>query len=232
MTTIALDPSKTSDNTVAQVSTGYKSSQAMSSFNAGTMGTYSFPEPKTGLLATIAPSESTWHPLYSHDYREIANHIFSINGLPESSYSADQKQALNNQVKGVVIQSYKQAAMSRCYQIVIIGVLIMLYLLYINTTVKYVLAATVVLAALAWVNAEYYAYGTGEAYWNEFSIDLNSKLQSGMLQGKILEEYANDVNKQLDRAALASQSRGSGYRNTGSSFSGAVVGSLLTNALR
>ena len=218
-----------SDTTVQAVS-GINAAQTMKSFNVGTMGQYSFPEPKTGILATIAPSESTLHPLFKHNYHEIANHIFSINGL--DSYSQDQKQIMNNKVRDVVIQSYEQAAMAHVYQIVIIGTLLMIFLLYINVTIKYVFGVTVVLAALSWVYAKYYARGTGESYWNEFSIDLNSKLQSGMLPNKILEEYKTDVNKQLDRAALSSQNRnpGSGYPTSGS-FAGAAFGAVAANLL-
>jgi len=96
------------DPAAASVVLGYNTQNALNALSGISVPEYSFQEPKTGITATIFPGENTWHSLYDHDYRELANHIFSI-----GSMKADQatKNSLTSRVKEVTIQSYEQASM-------------------------------------------------------------------------------------------------------------------------
>jgi hypothetical protein len=189
---------------------------------------YCFTEPKTGILASVFPSENTWHSLYDHDYREIANHVFSIGTaqLPDS-----EKQRLLGRVRDVTIDSYVQGAMGWFYKILIVGVLVLIVMVYIDKTtgVVPVIFITGALAAAVYVYATVYAKGRGEAYWQEFSVDLNSRTRTGRLPGEILKDYGADVERERDRAAM---SRVSNAGPSGSAAAGALVGGLLSGLFR
>ncbi len=217
-----------SGDKVGQLAVGYNADAALGSYNLNAMPPYTFPEVKTGLIATVFPSDSTWHPLYDHDYKELANHLFSIDTL---QIPPEQKQALVNNVKSVTVESYRHGAMATMYKILIVGTLLVLFLLYVNS--PYVIhagACTAFLAFCAWVSAEYYAKGTGEAYWQTFSSDLNSRIRTGKLPGKILEEYGADLERERDRAAL--QRVNARPNQGGSTMLGALVGSAVGYSLR
>lgn len=212
-----------SNQNTADVSLGYNTARTMSAFQPGALAPYEFPEPKTGLAATIFPGESTWHSLYDHDYRELANHIFSIGTMeaPEQ-----QKQYLMSRVKNVTIDSYEQGAMGNFYKTLIVGSIVLIILIYFEST--YVLTVgfiTAVIAGYFYLNATIWARGTGETYWQTFYSDLNSKLQLGKLPGKILEEYGANVERERDRLAMTRVQRSN--NSAGSAAMGAFAGSLL-----
>jgi len=225
---ISVDPA-TNSNTLGAV-TGVRSNQ-LNTFNSSLLGPYTFPKPKTGLIATIFPSENTVHPLFNHDYLEIATQIYAVMEAPNIT----NKQEVITEVRDVVVNSYVQSATARIYQILIVGTLLLIFLIYIGKNVTFVVIGTVVLAALAWYDAEYNAPGRGTTYWNEFYTDFNTKSNS-FEKFKVLEMYSNDKNKQLDRETALAQSR-SGYRNNGFgnanvSLPSALLGSALTSAFK
>lgn len=234
------------DPAAASVALGYNTQNALNALSGISVPEYSFQEPKTGITATIFPGENTWHSLYDHDYRELANHIFSI-----GSMKADQatKNYLTSRVKEVTIQSYEQASMGWFYKILIVGVLVLIVMLYLDSqnanmqvTVDGQTAKTPsklpilevgivvgLLAAAAYLHATIWARGAGEAYWQDFSSDLNGKIMTGRLPGDILKEYGANAERERDRLAMA-RIQQSGV--SGSAASGALVGGLLAGMFR
>jgi hypothetical protein len=103
MATVALAPQ---NDATTQAISGVNTSVTMSF--APVTGEYVFPEVKTGLVADLFPSDDTWHPLYNHDYKEIAGHLFSIEGM---KVPVEQKHALVDKVRQVTIESYHHGAM-------------------------------------------------------------------------------------------------------------------------
>jgi hypothetical protein len=221
-----------SNQNTADVSLGYNTARTVSAFQPDALAPYEFPEPKTGLFATVFPGESTWHSLYDHDYREIANHIFSIGTMEANE---QQKQYLMSRVKNVTIDSYEQGAMGNFYKTLIVGSILLIILVYFESShVVVVGLITAGLAAYFYIYATVFAKGYGETYWQTFYGDLNSKLQLGKLPGKILEEYGANVERERDRLAMARVQRASNNSagSAGSAAFGAFAGGLLGGMFR
>lgn len=191
----------------ADVALGYSAKNASNfASNMGTLAEYSFPEPKTGIIAKVFPSESTWHNLYDHNYAEITQQLISAD-----------KAGLSNAKKRigeVVTESYYVTAMGNLYKfLVAIAVISIIILLsggsLLNWPKFYIISA--IIAASLYGYAEIFAKGRGEAYWQEYQADVQSKAAVGMMPAQMLEVYRQDANKEKDRAALtASASRSSG----------------------
>ncbi len=221
------------DPTVASVALGYNTQAAANALSAISIPEYTFPEPKTGLVATVFPGENTWHSLYDHDYREIANHLFSIGSM---NVDQNTKTALANKVKEVTIQSYEMSAMGMFYKIVIVSIIVLLILIFVQNSnpgkkmpLFEVGIVGAILAVGALLYAKLFAKGAGESYWQQFSSDLNGKITTGRLPGDILKEYGADVERERDRAAMARVQRAG---LTVAPATGALIGGLLGGMFR
>jgi hypothetical protein len=208
------------DPNVAQAAYGVNAAKSMS-FNLNIA--YDLPEPKTGLIANLLPSDSNWHPLYDHGYKEIAGHLFSIQGLNKTE---NEKTAMNDKVKNIVIESYSKRANARMYWTIIILVLLWIikFLFSINNTVFNVILIGISIFAVGY---NYYnistAKGEGDNYWTTFASDFSGKVNSGITPSKILEGYGAQEQNEKDRAMLQ---RSSNVSST-SLLSGSALGSFL-----
>ena len=217
----------TADTNVAQAAIGMNAAKTMS-FMPGT-SEYQFPAVKTGVFATLFPSDNTWHPLYDHNYKEIAGHLFSIEGM---NVPPQQKQMYVEQVKDITIESYHVGAMAKVYWALIFVALLLFIKFFFGSTspiLHWMIAGALVIAGCYFIYAEIWAKGTGENYWSTFMSDMQAKLNSGSTPGSILKEYGADESREKDRIAMSNASRGS---SGSSSFLGAALGSMAFNAFR
>lgn len=204
-----------------QAAAGIDTRKAMSFDVSG--GDYSLPDPQTGIIATLFPGDSTWHSLYDNDYKEVAGHLFSIEGMKTSS---EQKHIMVSKVKDIVIESYHHGAMARVYWSIIILAFMLFAKFYYKVESDLLDTAIIgvaVLAAGLWVYASTAAKGAGTSHWNTFMADLTSKLNTGKLPSMILQEYGADAERERDRAAIARARPASTGSN---SFLGAALGAL------
>lgn len=218
------------DSQVAQAATGVNASKAMS-FNFPPPS-YILAEPQEGIIGTLFPSDNTWHSLYEHDYKEIASHLFSIQGAVGAD---EQKLMMVNRVKDIVIESYHHGAMAHLYWCVIIVAILCFIKFYYgveSSMLTYLIIGTAVVGGCYWIYAATAARGQGLAYWNTFMADLTSKLSSGTLPSKILVDYGADAEREKDRLAMATATRSTQNSGGGSSFLGAALGAIAGMALR
>lgn len=218
----------TQDTGVAQAAIGMNTGKVLSfGFNDTS---YSLPDPNEGLIATLFPSDETWHPLYDHDYKEIAGHLFSIEGIPNAT--PEQKHMLVGKVQSIVVESYHHGAMAHVYWCIIL-LAICLFAQYYYKVDSFILSLMTygfaIGAAGYWLYATTWARGAGTNYWTTFMSDLTSRLNVGTLPSKILQDYGADAEREKDRAALARAAPAS----TGSgSFLGAALGALAGTMIR
>ncbi len=225
------------DSSQFDASTGVKADLAgLTASLLGNSTDYTWVEPKSGIISTVFPSESTWHPLYDHDYREIANDLFSISA--SKSLSDSQKQLLSQRVKDITIESYPRAAMGWFYKILIVCIIVLIIILYFGGSLSDYKGTLIglgvgigIILAVIYIYAEYWARGSGEAYWQEFNSDLTGKLRSGIMPNVILESYGARVDRERDRVALASVRRASSGNIGSSSALGGFMGSMLGNLI-
>lgn len=216
------------DANTAQAVSGVNSNKALSfEFNDSS---YTLPEPQEGIIATLFPGDTTWHSLYAHDPKEIAGHLFSIEGMKNTS--SEQKHMLVGRVKDIVVESYHHCAMAHTYW----GLILLAFLLFAKFYYKVesdiltkIIIGTAVLTGALWIYAATSAKGAGVAYWNTFMADLSSRLSTGTLPSKILQDYGADIERERDRAALARAQPASTGAN---SFLGAALGALAGNMMR
>lgn len=190
---------------------------------------YSLPEPQEGIVATLFPGDTTWHSLYDHDPKEIAGHLFSIEGLKTAS--SEQKHIMVGRVKDIVVESYHHGAMAHTYWCIILLAFMLFAKFYYGVEsdlLNKVIIGTALLTGAMWLYATTSARGAGTAYWNTFMADLNSKLSTGTLPSKILQDYGADIERERDRAALARARPASTGSN---SFLGAALGALAGTML-
>ena len=210
------------DQATSSVALGQNIGKALSASSLIGAPDYKFDEPKTGLFADLFPSESTWHPLYDHDYREIANHLFSIDTL---NVPKEQKDYYIRRVREVTIESYERGAYGSLYKFLVFATIVLIIMLYFKSEyTMYAVFITGVISLGLYLYASVWARGAGETYWTTFSADLSSKINTGMMPNAILTAYGADFNREKDRLAL---SRVSSPSYSGPSMAGALVGGLL-----
>lgn len=192
---------------------------------------YVWTEPKTGLLASVVPSDATWHPLFDHDYVEIANHMVDVLGSP--NFDQQTKSTLLGRIKDVTIQSYEVRAMGYFYQLLIAGIVlgILALLLFGFNVMEYpkVIGVWMVILGGIYLYSTYWAKGAGESYWTTFISDFTSKRNAGLTPAKILESYGSDLNREKDRDAMARANANHNQAGGMSPFVGAMAGSLIGN---
>lgn len=168
---------------------------------------YLLPKPKTGLIATLFPSDNTWHPLFKHDYSEITENLVAIEAaeLPDT-----QTRELQEQVAQTVKDSYVVRAKAGFYMSCILFVVILLiFAAYSTSTGKWFhkgliavgIGALLVAASAIYIN--YVAKGKGESYWAEYSADLAAKMRSGQMLHEILKQYDEQNQRDMDRNVMA-----------------------------
>ena len=190
-----------------------------------------FPEPKSGIISTLWPSEATWHPLYKHDKKELATYFFGIQD--KTGASVEEKRALIDKTKNIVIESYPRAAMSSVYiALLILVIIIILQIIFgiaINTFfgLLYVVLSIVIIGNLLY--AQFWATGVGENYWTTFMADISARVSAGQTPAKILEEYTIEEQKEADRNAMLSAANMSSRRSSG--FGSSLVGSFVGSSL-
>lgn len=120
------------DKDIAQVSMGVRTAQALR--ERSYVNTYEWIPEKEGLFATLFPSDATYHPLYAHDYKEIAQNLFGIETL---KVSPEDKKNYVAKAKDIVIGSYARGSMAGFYiALIIIAVVIMIKYYYQATLVN------------------------------------------------------------------------------------------------
>jgi hypothetical protein len=210
------------DPAVMATALGHDATKVMNSTNNFSIQEYRFQEPKSGFIANVFPGENTWHSLYNHDYHEITNHLVSINNM---KVDENTKNNLKQRIKETVINSYQHSAMSKFYQILLIGTLVLIVMVYLKSStgsempIKSTAFIIALLAAATYAYATIWAKGTGEAYWEEFSNDLQAKIQTGKTLPMILKEYQERAENEKTRNAMLEATRQS-YRSPLFRFNG------------
>ena len=74
-----------------------------SSAKAGISVGYQLTKPKTGLVATLFPSDANWHPLYNHNYAEITENMIALEATVTNKEKKEQKM---EEVGRIVRRSY------------------------------------------------------------------------------------------------------------------------------
>lgn len=221
------------DNAQFAASTGLSASGVANSLNSlGGLTPYTWTEPKTGIIATLLPGDGTWHPLYDHDYVEIANHMVDVLGSP--NFDQPTKTQLLGRIKDVTIESYEVKTMGYFYQLLIAGIVIGIVLLILGFSVfEYPKIILVWLAFLGCIfgYSKLKSRPDGEAYWTTFISDFTSKANSGMTPAKILESYGSDLNREKDRASMARANANHNQSSGTLPFVGAMAGSFIGNML-
>lgn len=206
---------------------GVNINQVMGSTFDPYMATYTFPPEKTGLVATLFPSDSTWHPLCNNDKLEIANHMFSIEG---SNMDQASKNVAYAKVKDIVERAPEVKAMGVTYVLLIVcTILLLIAKLADSTLFMWVGFIAGGIALINYVYARFWARGAGVNQWTNFVSDFTSDRQSGMNKLGILKKYADEVRADKDRAASI-EMRHSGYGGSSgtNAFAGAAIGSLVS----
>jgi hypothetical protein len=118
----------TNSEKAAQVAAGVNFDKALRE-RGNVAAPFEFPVEKTGIFATLFPSDSTYHPLYEHDYKEIAQNLF---GIETMKISEPEKHVLIAKAKDIVIGSYYRGAMASFYNTLIIMAIIICIKLYFS----------------------------------------------------------------------------------------------------
>ena len=215
---------KMADNQMA--SQGLRDSNTL--YNNTVAASFTWVEPKSGFFANVFPSDSTYHPLYNHDYLEITQNLAAAQSLP-SEQQASRKQA----IKDIVVGSYYMGYMRVVYlALIILCVMVVLYFLFKSNTWVYGAGICAVIGGIAYGAAQVYGVGEGESYWVTFENDLKSRLQNKTL-AQVEKEYDDERQQAANRDMLAKASTGnyvaSNNSNMGTSFVAGLLGGLLAS---
>ena len=113
-----------------QVQTGVSTEQAFAGLGGSFSRGYLLPEPKTGLIATVFPSDATWHPLFNHSYSEITENLVAIDS---TNLDPSQKEDLQEKVGETVRQSYYVRARAGLIWAVVIALVICVIVWYTDS---------------------------------------------------------------------------------------------------
>jgi hypothetical protein len=185
--------------------------------------TYSWKEPKEGLVATLFPSESTWHTLYNHNILEYATTMYNIDNIydtmeKEKTLSAEeikkQRKNAQNHVKEVIRESYIVKSQSRLIwssviAIIVIGIITFIY--YHNTGVIsgffYIgmVAFCIIIPLYYLVNMYVFAPGDGDIAIDEYTRALDA--YQGLTGPALLDRIRSDYNDQKNREVMSTFNR-------------------------
>jgi hypothetical protein len=189
---------------------------------------YEWIEPKSGIFATVFPSDNTYHPLYNHDYLEITQHLANTEKIKDTNKRADVKK----KIKEVVVNSYYMGYMKGFYMsLIIVAVIIVLWLLFKSNYLLYAAGIGVVAAGYSYMQAEVYGVGEGTNYWSTYMSDLTARLQNNSLE-KVERDYMEIRQKDADRIMME---RISSQRpvapSVGTSFTAGLLGAVIGSRL-
>lgn len=179
--------------------------------------TYEWTEPKEGFIATLFPSEETWHPLYDNNIVEYATVLYSIDNNIDIQISENPKEKNNldklrdeqkDKVKKVIKQSFIVKAESRFIKSIIAVVIIIIIVsvfYYYNKNfmsgkvfigiITLCILIPVAFAADAYINAP----GRGTNTIHDYERIIASHSGTGNLDNKILQNIKDEYNKEQDR---------------------------------
>jgi hypothetical protein len=181
--------------------------------------------PKTGIIATLFPTDYTWHPLYNHSYSEITSNMNNA----RNSKNTPQLELIENVVK----QSYTVRARSGFIISSIITFILLIIVLTSknkedgnNTFILFpsltfitghdfyfwmtgIMTAITISIGINWM---YIAKKRGNMYWENYLLDSN---QSGE-NGTQTFERQKKAEENAARTSAISQSNTSGYNRFGS----------------
>lgn len=206
-------------------------------------GEYKLPEPNTGILATVFPTNTNWHTLYDHSYSEITNNFISIEG---SANDDSTKKNLKKRVEQIVKKSYKVRYKSRLILSSLIFIIIIIIIAYsgmnsvkgvgvMSFGVRMFMYFIVGMSAISVIGSGFMlnqSDKTGSVYWNDYFTDLSSKIGQEHTLESISKIYNDNEQRDKDRKTKLEASRGRNNNRSGSSsFLGALAGSLISSKL-
>ena len=169
-------------------------------------------EPKTGVLAMVLPSSSTWHYLYNNSRSEMTEALIAVDA--DTSTDDATKLQRKQRVGEIVQESFVVSAMSKVYiAIIILVVLFVVRMMYYpeSTALVTAMKITAAIGVLAFIYKMGWSEGAGQAYWTEYQQDLSGKLGVGGTLKSALETYEREeaalAKEAADRAAMRSRPR-------------------------
>jgi hypothetical protein len=225
--TVLMNGSNMNANLTSQV-TGFDANKSL--LDLSQASTYTFPEPKEGVISKIWPSDATWHPLSETSYKEITTHIFGIENM---QVDANTKKSYIDKVKSIVIESYPRKSMAVVYQgLIVIALLVLVQIIFVGGSSTFLnwcygIAAVIILGNLAYTYI--WAQGSGENYWTTYWSDLSSRIAAGKTPAKILEEYGDEERHQAQLDVMRSMNSNRSTSTFGTVAAGSFFGSMIGN---
>jgi hypothetical protein len=182
-------------------------------------------KPKTGIIATIFPSESTWHSLYNHPFSEITSNIMAT--------------GKDNEIATIVKKSFIVKARARFIISAIITSILVLILAYTSWTKSntppeekrkiglerlfsngpnmyfWGAALMAIITIGSGAHLAFFAKNKGESFWDAYVDDAPVGQRNKAKYDAQLER--EDKNKRAAARSAAIRSSGSRYGNRNSS---------------
>jgi hypothetical protein len=217
-----------------QVASGVNTSKAFDGDNTFSVG-YFMPTPRSGIIASVFPSDANWHPLYNHNYSEITENLVAIES---SNIDDDTKKHLKKQVGETVKMSYTVRAKSKFIVASVLFIVILLVVLaYSITTGNWGNTAALValgVGSLMLITSGimvFLAKNKGSSYWSTYTADLNGKMGTGRMLHDILAIYEASEEREKDRDVMKVAKR-KNSSTTSSGLLGGLIGGILASNIR